>query len=297
MDHDVDDDTLRNLEAGLYPRRHHTRDASHPDSWLTNMKNSFTRPALGIFQNQISSHQHGVPGYSENDHAIMRANDEDLTGMKIMFQMDYFPTNFVTKDCSKQTGVSCVSPRNTTPPTHSCSEPSIVSLPSAASSNTPPLTPDCYIGILHSTSLEIANTQSGLSLPLHISRRSPTPPLAIEHRCSINEGKMPERPQCFDGLIADITFDSLQDAQPPWLDEEFEEWYWLDYALKLSRDGRCSSESEHRAAGESCKNHKSSMTLYTCEVFPPFHTQEDEERYRWKRKHRSRDRNEARQRR
>ncbi|KAG2151787.1 hypothetical protein BD769DRAFT_1401307 [Suillus cothurnatus] len=251
----VDDDTLRNLEAGLYPRRRHTRD-------------TFTRPALGISQNQISSHQY--------------ANDEDLTGMKIMFQMD----------CSKQTGVSCVSPSNTTSPTHFCSESPII-IPLL-------LTPDCSVGILHSTSLEIVNNQSSLSFPLHISRKSPTPPLAQEHRCSTNEEKMPGRPRCFDGLIADVTLDSLQDAQPPWLDEEFEEWYWLDYALKLGRDGRCSSESEHRAAGESCeleKGRESAMTVCTCRVFPPFHEQEDEEHYHWKRKHRRRDRNEARQRR
>lgn len=44
------------------------------------------------------------------------------------------------------------------------------------------------------------------------------------------------------------------------------------------------------------KSRESSMTLYTCEVSPPFHT-EDEEHYHWKRKHRSRDRQEARQRR
>ncbi|KAG2345086.1 hypothetical protein BDR05DRAFT_147620 [Suillus weaverae] len=242
MDHDVDDYTLRDLEAGLYPQGRHTRDASISDYWLTNMKNSFTRPALGILQ---SCRQHDIPGYLEDDDDVMHANDEDLTGMKIMFQMD----------CSRQTGMSLVSPSNTTPPTHFGSE-SIASLPSAASSTTPPLTPDSSVGILHSTSVEIADTQSGLSVPLHISRKSLTPPLIPEHvadRCSINEGEMLERPRCFDGLIADITFGSLQDAQPPWLDEEFEEWYWLDYTLKLGRDDRCSSESEHRTTGESCK--------------------------------------------
>jgi len=200
----VDDDTLRNLEAGLYPQRCHTRDTSYPDSWLTNMKNSFTRPALGISQNQFSSHQHGVPGYSKDDNNDIQANDEDLTGMKIMFQID----------CSKQTGVSCVSPSNTTSPTHFCSESPIVSLPSAASSsdNTPPLTPDCSVGILHSTSLEIVNNQSSLSFPLHISRKNPTPPLAQEHRCSTNEEKMPGRPRVSctiiltSGLIPDLLF-------------------------------------------------------------------------------------------
>jgi hypothetical protein len=38
------------------------------------------------------------------------------------------------------------------------------------------------------------------------------------------------------------------------------------------------------------------MMLYTCEVFPPFHT-EDEEHYHWNWKHRNQDRKEVRQRR
>jgi hypothetical protein len=191
MGHDVDDDTLRDLEAGLY-QQSHIRDASDVDSWLNNMKNNFTRPALGIFQNGVLNYQHGVPGYSEDDDDIMHANDEDLTGMKIMFQMDCFPTNFVTMDNSKQTGVSCILPSNTTPPTHSSSESPIASLPSAVSSNTPPLTPDCSVGVMHSTSLEVADTQSGLSFPSHISHKSLTPPLLPGHRCAIKEGEIPK---------------------------------------------------------------------------------------------------------
>ncbi|KAG1753189.1 hypothetical protein EDB19DRAFT_815103 [Suillus lakei] len=295
MDHDIDDDTLRDLEAGLYPRRH-TRDASNSDSWLSNMKNSFTRPALGILQNRVSSHQHGVPGYAEDVDDDMHANDEDPTGMKIMFQMDSRSTNFVIHTAySGQPGVSCVSPRNTTLLNHFCSGSPTASSPSAASSNTPPLTPDSSVGNLHFTSPEIASSQSSFSFSSHISREIPTPPLELEHvadRRSINEGEMTERPRCFDGLIADI--DSPQDTQPPWLDDEFEEWYWLDYALKLSCDDRCSSEREHRSAVPS-NSRESSVTLYTCGVFPPFHTNEDEEHYRWKRKHRSRDRKEAHQ--
>lgn len=235
MGHDVDDDTLSDLEAGLHPQQGRTQDASNSDSWLTNMKSSFTRLlALGIFQNRVSSHHHGVPSYAEDDDNVMHANDEDLTGMKIMFQMDSFPTNFVTMDCSKQTGVSCVSPSSATPPTHFRSESPITSSPSVTSSNTPPLTPDSSVDILDSTSLEIADTQSGLSFPLHsISHRSPMS--SLEHRCSINDGKIPECPQCFDTLVADINFHSPRDAQPPWLDDEFEEWYWLDYDETWSR--------------------------------------------------------------
>lgn len=259
------------------------------------MKNNFTRPALGIFQNRASSYQHGVPGYSQDDDDIMHANDEDLTGMKIMFQMDCFPANFANMDYSKQTGVSYISPSNTTPPTHFCSDSPIASSPSAASSNTPPLTPDCSVGVLHSMSLEVAGARSGLSFPSHISHKSPAPLLSPEHRCSINERKMLECPPCFDGLIADISFGSLQDDQLPWLDEEFEQWYSLDYTPKRGRDGLCSSESEYHTAGESSQGRESSITLYTCEVFPPFHTQEDEAHYRWKRKHGGRDRKEARQ--
>ncbi|KAG2359424.1 hypothetical protein BDR07DRAFT_219043 [Suillus spraguei] len=167
MDHDVDDGTLHDLEAGLYPPRRHTRDAPHSETWLTNMKNGFTPPALGIFQNQVSRHHYGLPG-SEDDDDIMHANDGDLTGMKIMFQIDSFPAIH----CSKQTGVSCVSLSNTTIPTHLYSESPITSLSSATSSNTPPLTPDCSVSILHFTSLEINNTRSGLSFPSHISRKS-----------------------------------------------------------------------------------------------------------------------------
>lgn len=194
MDHDVDDDTLRDLEAGLY-QQSHTRDAFNFDSWLNNMKNNFTRPALGIFQNRVLNYQHGVPGYSEDDDDIMHANDEDLTGMKIMFQMDCFPTNFVIMDNSKQTGVSCILPSNTTPPPHSCSESPIASLLSAVSSNTPPLTSDCSVDVLQSTSLEVADTQSGLSFPAHISRKSLTPPMLPGHRCSVNEGELPKHPR------------------------------------------------------------------------------------------------------
>jgi hypothetical protein len=89
--------------------------------------------------------------------------------------------------------MSCISPSNTTPPTHFCSESSIASSPSAASSNAPLLTPDCSVGVLHSTSLEVADTQSGLSFHLYTSGKSPTPPIPPKHRCSINEGKMSER--------------------------------------------------------------------------------------------------------
>lgn len=194
MGHDVDDDTLSDLEAGLHPQQGRTQDASNSDSWLTTMNSSFTRLlALGIFQNRVSSHHRGVPSYAEDDDNVMHANDEDLTGMKIMFQMDSFPTNFVIMDCSKQTGVSCVSPSNAAPPSRFRFESPITSSPSATSSNTPLLTPDSSVGILDSTSLEIADTQSGLAFPLHTSHRSPTP--SLEHRCSINDGKMSERPR------------------------------------------------------------------------------------------------------
>lgn len=297
MDHDVDDDTLRDLEAGLYPQRRHTRDASNSDYWLTNMKNSFTRPALGIFQNRVSSHQHAIPGYAEDDDDV-HANDEDLTGMNIMFQIDNHPTKLVNHtDCSEQTGVSCVSPRNTMSPNNFCFYSPIASLPSATSSNTPPLTPDASVGILHTTSPEIADTQSSLLFSSHITRKTPTPPLEPEHVCPNDEGKMPESPRCFDSRKADITLDPLQDAQPPRIDDGFEEWYWLDYALKLSRGDRCSSESEHRSAGEPSYSRKPFITLHRCGMFPPSHTKEDQEHLHWRRKHRHRDREEARQRR
>ncbi|KAG0698862.1 hypothetical protein DFH29DRAFT_1002482 [Suillus ampliporus] len=264
MDYDVDDDALRDLEAGLYLQRRHTRDASDSDSWLTNMPNSF----IGIFHSRFSSHQHSVPNYAED----VDTNDEDLTGMKVMFQMDSCPTNFVTHVPNQFYSGSPVS-----------------SCPSAVSRNSPA---DSSVGILHSTSLEIAESQFNLSLSSHISRNTPTPPLEPEHaadRRSIEEGKLPERPRCVDSLIADV-------AQPPWRDDEFEEWYLLEYTLKLGRGDLRSSASKHHSARESSNSRECSVTPHLPSVSPSFHTTEDEEYYHWKRKHRNRERKQTRRR-
>ncbi|KAG1739855.1 uncharacterized protein EDB91DRAFT_370766 [Suillus paluster] len=301
MDYDVDDDALRDLEAGLYHQRRHTRHASNSDSWLTNIKNSFTRPALGIVRDRLSSHEGCLSVHAEDVDDDIHAHDEDLTGMKIMFQMDSCSTDFVAHTkCSEHLRVSSVSPDNITPQNQFCSGSPISSCPSAVSSNTPPLTPDSSVGILHSTSLEIANSQFNPSFSLHISRKTPTPSLEPEHaadRRSIKEGQMLERPRCFDNLIADITFDLPQGAQPPWLDAEFEEWYWLEYTLKPDRGDIRSSASKHRPAGEPLDSCGCSMTLHPCSVYPPFHKAEEEGYSHWKRRHRCRERKQTRRRR
>ncbi|KAG1796084.1 uncharacterized protein HD556DRAFT_1307291 [Suillus plorans] len=96
-----------------------------------------------------------------------------------------------------------------------------VSVRECRSSFEQPLTPEAL------ATFNAAQARTGV---IYISRIPPgMRPVKVRHLMSARG----EVGRVYFQQEADINFHSPRDVQPPWLDDEFEKWYWLDYTLKL----------------------------------------------------------------
>ncbi|KAH8106326.1 hypothetical protein BXZ70DRAFT_1004588 [Cristinia sonorae] len=174
---------------------------------------------------------------------------------------------------------------------HTISTITILSSTSASSQSTtedtPPLTPE-------TASLSSSSQPGSFTGPLH--NQAPTRIHGEETRTrtreeseQIRQGKKPERPICYDVLIADISNDNIPQSSAPSqattpIDEP-DEWFGLAYTLELSRQDQASSGLSDN--GEYSRSHKSWAAIHG-DVVNPMH--EYEEFHHWMKWHRAWDR-------
>ncbi|TCD62737.1 hypothetical protein EIP91_006462 [Steccherinum ochraceum] len=173
---------------------------------------------------------------------------------------------------------------------HTISTSTILSSRSSRSTleDTPPLTPASS----QPSSSAFPNNFIGpaVSHALSCIQGENTSPRTREESRRIREGKRPQRPICYDALIADISND-VPTAYPRLSDgnvsaDDSDEWYGLAYTLELSRQEQESIQLGLSNDGEFSKSHRSWAAIHRG-LINPLH--EYEEYHRWKKWHRALD--------
>ncbi|THH33572.1 hypothetical protein EUX98_g512 [Antrodiella citrinella] len=159
----------------------------------------------------------------------------------------------------------------------------------SSSDDTPPLTPES-LSSQPSSVLSSISVGPLINQALACIQGGDARPRTRQESEDIREGKKPERPICYDVLIADISNDNLPqyrntaETSPA---DNLEEWFGLDYTLEMSRNERQMLECSNHDDGEFSKSHKSWAAIHGGFVNPA-HGYADF--CRWKRWHRALDR-------